>query len=205
MIQRIKSFKNITYNAFLKIKGKTNNAYKSLLRTNQLNKDTFTLSPPEKLAYNPGIIIGNTKFDLNDDRFFNFYTEYVAYNFEGYGNKFPNNYICIDSSGDRRLKPHILLKYVEIKPNFARQGAYSAAIKKLFEESKKEGCEGRIILNARKIESPGMTKIPSPALAHWKCGFRFAEEDLNKIMKRVLNGELPPENAPEGYMYYSLA
>ena len=49
-----------------------------------------------------------------------------------------------------------------------------------------------------------MTKIPSPSLAHWKCGFRFADENNNKIMKRVLNGDLPLENAPEGYMYYSL-
>jgi len=205
MIQSIKSFKNMSYNAFLKIKGKTCHAYRSLLRTNQLNKDTFTLSPPEKLAYNPGIIIGDTKFDLNDNRFYNFKTEYVAYNFEGYDIRFPNNYVCIDSQGDRRLKPHIMLKLVEVKPEFARQGAYSSAIKKLFEASKQEGCEGRIILNARKIESPLMTKIPSPSIAHWKCGFRFAEENLNKIMKRVLNGDLPLENAPEGYMYYSLA
>ena len=151
MIQGIKSFKNITYNTFNKIKGKTCNVYRSLLKIKQLNKDTFTASPPEKLSYNPRIIIGDTKSKLNDNRFFNFNIEYVAYNFEGYDNKFPNNYICIDSYGERRIKPHIFLKYVEIKPEFARQGIYSTTIKELVELSKEEGCEGRIILNARKI------------------------------------------------------
>lgn len=170
-----------------------------------LAKDTVELSAatqsPEILPNNPMIIIGKFNSGINDSRFESFWTEYRAYDFQGYDNHFPNNYLCIDSMGDKRLKPHIYLNMVEVKPEFARQGVYSEAIRKLIEVSKKEGCEGRIILDSMKIESPTMTKIPSPSLAHWKNGFRFANPENNKIMERVLKGELPLEDAPSGTMY----
>lgn len=174
-----------------------------------LKKDVFELSsknkPPEVLTYSPPIYSGAFDSGIDDPRFVVFETEYSAYNFEGFGNKFPNWYVCIDSYRNRRLKPHVFLKIVEIKPEFARQGIYKNAIKKLAETVKKDKeCEGRIILSACKMESPDMTKIPSPSLAHWNCGFRFAKEENNKIMEKVLKGELPPESAPEDYMYYSL-
>ena len=176
----------------------------------KLSKDIFCFSSkdgiPEVMTYNPPIINGKYNSGIIDRRLVMFGTEYRAYDFEGYDNKFPSRYVCIDSKGERRLKPHVYITLVEVHPAFARQGAYKNAIKRLAETLKfDEECEGRIILDARKIESPDMTKIPSPALAHWKCGFRFVREEDNKVMQKVLNGELPPEDAPEGTMYYSLA
>ena len=114
-------------------------------------------------------------------------------------------YVCIDSNGDRRLLPHVYIIVAEVRPEYARQGAYKNAIKKLLEQLNDDAdCQGRIILDARKISAPNMTKIQSPSLAHWKCGFRFVREKDNIIMQKVLAGELPPEKAPEGTMYYPL-
>ena len=209
MVKAISLFNNIKTKMFCKIR-----QYKSLKKLDTpkvepLKRDIFELSSkdgmPEVINYSPPIIGGLFDAGIKDKRFAIFGTEYHAYNFEGYDNKFPCHYVCIDSCGDRRLKPHVFLKIVEIRPEFARQGIYKNAIKKLAEVAKNDkDCEGRIILNAHKIEGPEMTQIPSPSLAHWKCGFRFANEENNEIMKKVLNGELPPESAPEGYMYYSL-
>ena len=173
----------------------------------QLKHDVFehNANSPELLSYNPPIISGKFDAGIKDSRFENLTMEFHSYNYEGYDTKFPNNYVYIDSNGDRRLKPHIYIRMVEIKPEFARQGVYTNTIKKLTDLLKNDKeCQGRIILEARKIESPTMTKIPSPALAHWKCGFRFVNEENNKIMKQVLRGELPPEKAPEGTMFFLL-
>ena len=195
---RIKIFNQIiNYNPLKKF---------NLPKLSQLKQDLFELKEgmPEVLSYSPPIYSGKIKQAIRDKRFSMFSVEYRAYNFEGYDTQFPNKYVCIDSKGDRRLKPHLYLQYVEVKPQFARQGAYKNAVKELITLSELEGCEGRIILDAHKVESPDMTKIPSPSLAHWKCGFRFVNENDNKTMQKVLNGELPLEDAPEGSMYYSL-
>ena len=206
MITCISLFNDIKTNTFNKI-----NRYKNKLKFNlpkfkQLKQDLLELKKgmPEVLMYNPPIIEGKFDAGIKDTRFKYFDTDYRAYNFEGYDNMFPNNYVFIDSKGQRRLKPHVYLSYVEIKPEYARQGAYKNAIQHLISAAKvQEDCEGRIILNARKIEKNDVTKIPSPSLAHWKCGFRFADERNNKVMCRVLKGELSPDRAPEGYMYYA--
>lgn len=171
-----------------------------------LKKDLFELKEgmPEVLMYNPPIIEGSFYTGIKDPRFAYFCAEYHAYNFEGY-EKFPNKYVCIDSNGDRRLKPHVYLKYIEIKPEFARKGIYSNAVKKVIGLAKlDEECEGRIVLDARNVNNTSMTKIPSPSLAHWKNGFRFITPEQNAVMERVLKGELPLEKAPEGTMYFPL-
>ena len=173
-----------------------------------LENDTLILSEAAKthkrLSDKPYIVQGKFNSGINDDRFEVFLTEYRAYDFPGYDNKFPSNYTFVDSLGDTRLRPHIYLKMVEVKPEFARQGVYSEAIKKLIEASKREGCEGRITLDSMQIEREGMTQIPSPSLAHWKAGFRFANSENNSIMEKVLRGELPLEQAPTGSMYLEL-
>ena len=205
MINKVTIFNNITTKTkkiFCRIK-----SYNPL-QIKQLDKDLFekSESSAQKLAFNPPIINGSFDSGIKDTRFASFETEFRAYDYEGYDNKFPSEYICIDSNGERRLKPHIHIKYAEVKPEFARQSAYKNAIKQLVELAgfDKE-CEGRISLDARKIESPDMTRIPSPSIAHWKCGFRFANKENNTIMERILKGELPPEDAPEGSMYYALS
>jgi len=209
MIKSISSIKNISYKALKRVQSfvLTNNIFSPKL-AKPLDKDVFELSAkkkqPEVLTFNPQIIIGKFESGIKDSRFKYFNTEYRAYDYEGYDNIFPAEYICIDSKGERRLKPHIYLNLVEVKPEFAKKGLYSKAIKQLETIAlAEEGCDGRIILDARRIEGPYVAKIPSPSLAHWKCGFRFAEDNNNKIMEKVLKGELPPEEAPEGTMYYA--
>lgn len=206
MIEKISLFSNLKSRTITKLSNIKKKIKFDLPILKQLKQDIFefTKGMPEVLSYNPPIVEGKFNHGITDHRFATFHTEYRAYNFEGFDTIFPNDYVCIDSVGDRRLKPHIYLNMVEIKPKFARKGAYKNAINQLVEASKFEGCEGRIILEARKMEAPDMAKIPSPSLAHWKCGFRFVNEDYNKIMKRVLKGELPLEDAPEGTMYYAL-
>lgn len=204
MISGISFLSRIKTNTLQRIYKYKNQLKSNLPKLQLLKQDIleFKDGMPEVLAYNPPIIEGKYYTGINDPRFANFCAEYRAYNFEGY-EKFPSKYICIDSVGDRRLKPHVYLKYVEIRPEFARKGIYSNAVKQLIELVKLDTeCEGRIILDARKIESPTMTKIPSPSLAHWKNGFRFVNPENNEIMERVLKGELPPEKAPEGSMFF---
>lgn len=202
-VSSIRNFQQAEYIGALKTKAITKISAFKYVPEIRLSKSIFQYpKPPEVLNCNPNIIIGNLYTDIKDDKIKSFWTEYRAYNFEGYDNVFPNNYICIDSRGDRRMKPHIHIDLVEVKSEYGRQGAYKNAIKKLIEISKREGCEGRITLDSLKINHEGSAKIPSPSLAHWKCGFRFANEENNKIMQKVLRGELPPEAAPEGSMYY---
>ena len=210
IINSISTIKNIGYRTLKSVRNfiLKNNMF-SVNFAPPLEKDVFELSTkkrlPEVLSYSPNIIEGIFDAGIKEPRIKYFNTNFRAYNFEGYDCEFPAEYVCIDSRGDRRIKPHIFIDFVEVKPEYARQGAYSNLIKQLAVIAKEEkDCEGRIILNARKIERPGTAQIPSPSIAHWKCGFRFANKEDNKIMHRVLNGELPPEQAPEGYMYYAL-
>ena len=204
MISGISFFSRIKTNTLQKIYKYKNQIKSNMPKLQLLKHDFFEFKDgmPDVLVYNPPIMEGKFYTGINDSRFELFCAEYRAYNFEGY-EKFPSKYVCIDSVGDRRLKPHVYLKYVEIKPEFARKGIYSNAVKKLVELAKLDReCEGRIILDARKIEGSEMTQIPSPSLAHWKCGFRFVNKEDNKIMERVLKNELPLEDAPEGTMYF---
>lgn len=204
MIEKITSFSNIKTKALTKFHSITKSIRFDMPILKELKQDIIELKQgmPEVLLNNPKIVEGKYINAIEDKRFSLFGAEYRAYNYEGYSNKFPNNYVCIDSNGDRRLKPHIYLHIVKIKPEFARQGAYKNAVKRLYEISKDEGCEGRIILYSGKPF--GDNSFPNPALIHWKCGFRFVKEENNKIMERVLSGELKPEDAPMGSMYYSL-
>lgn len=160
---------------------------------------------PEILFSIPKTVETKINSGINDKRILHMSTEYRGYSLEGCDNEFPNKYICIDPNGIRRLKPHIYLNYFEVRSEYARKGVYSQTIKKLTKFSKEtEGCGGRIILDARNMNKYASTQIPSPALAHWKCGFRFADKKNNKIMEQVLNGELPLEKAPEGIMYLTI-
>ena len=207
MIKSINVFSNIKTRTVNKIHSYTSSIKSKFPKLSQLKQDIFELreGKPEVLLNSPPIIQGKFNSGIKDCRFKAFATEYRAYNYEGYDNKFPNDYVCIDSKGERRLKPHLYLDYVEVKPEFARQGLYSNAIRQLALFAKyEEGCDGRIILEARKMTQEDVTKIPSPSIAHWKCGFRFANEKNNEMMQQVMLGNLPPEAAPEGTMYYSL-
>ena len=208
MIGKINLFENVKTTVINKINKLTQPVHKfNIPKLKQLKQDIFELKEgtPDVLPNNPPIVIGRYNSGIKDDRFVLFATEYRAYEHEGYDGKFPNNYVCIDKKGDRRLKPHVYISIIEVKKEYARQGAYSEAIKKLIEHVKNDKeCEGRIILSSIKISTPNTAKIPSPSLAHWKSGFRFADEKNNKIMQNVLEGKLPLEDAPEGYMYYPL-
>ena len=174
----------------------------------QLCKDIFVPSVKSEvidvLPNTPITVVRVFDSKIDDTRLKYFATEFKAYNYKTSDIFFPNRYLCKDSSGEIRLKPHIYLSFVMVKPEYARQGAFTNVMKQLIEVAKNDSeCEGRIILHATKMKTPGMVKIPSPSLAYWKCGFKFANEEDNKIMGKVLNGELPLEKAPEGIMYYA--
>ncbi len=207
MVVNFSIINNIKINTVVKMKKFYNGAKSYILTNNTLTRDTFEPSKrirkESKLSNYPHILIDDFNSGVRDSRFNVFSTEYRAYDYEGCNNRFPDNYVLIDSKGERRLKPHVYLKMVEIKPKFARKGAYKYAIKKLVEVSKKSDCEGRIILFSTSLEGPDVAEIPAPSLAHWKCGFRFANEEKNKLMQRVLSGEIPRERAPRGTMYYA--
>lgn len=116
-------------------------------------------------------------------------------------NEFPISYLFEDKNGMIRQKPHLYFGLLEVKPEFARQGAGTNALKKVIECSKNEGYEGRVMLDA--IGFPGTkTYIPSPALSTWKVGFRFTDENKNKIMEEVMSGKRPLTDAPFGTMYF---
>ena len=207
MITGISFLSRIKTNTLQKICKYKNQLNFNIPKLKQLKQDILELKEgmPEVLTDSPPIYTGIYRHEINDPRFLFFNMEYRAYNFEGHDTKFPSKFVCIDSNGDRRLKPHVYIKMVEIRPEYARQGVFTRTMKRLINLIKEdEECEGRIILDARKIESPDMTQIPSPSLAHWKCGFRFVNKEDNKIMERVLKNELPLEEAPEGTMYYAL-
>ena len=207
MITGISLFSIIKTNTLQKICKYKNQLKFSMPKLKQLKQDIleFKDGMPEILTDCPPISSRVYPHKVTDPRFVLFNMEYRAYNFEGHDTKFPSKFICIDSNGNRRLKPHVYIKMVEIRPEYARQGIFTRTMKKLINIIKADKeCKGRIILDARKIESPDMTQIPSPSLAHWKCGFRFVNKEDNEIMKRVLKNELPLEEAPEGTMYYAL-
>ena len=207
MIKGIELFKSLKTIAVKKLHNYTNPIRFNFPKLNQLEHDVFEYraDKPETLFFIPEIIEKKFNSGIINKRLLHLDTECRAYGVVESKNTFPNEYICIDPNGNRRLKPHIYINYVEVKPEYARKGVYSKTIKQLAKIAKgTDNCEGRIILDARNMNNYSSTQIPSPALAHWKCGFRFADESNNKIMERVLNGELPLEKAPEGIMYLPL-
>ncbi len=209
MIKSIATIKNISYRTIRSVRDFVVSKHIFSFKLQKpLEKDVFELSSrdglPEVLMHCPPIYEGKFESGIKDFRLSSFATEYRAYNFEGYGDKFPSEYVCIDSKGDRRLRPHIYLNFVEVKPEYARLGVYKNAMKKLVQRAKlEEDCQGRIILDARNLSNYVTTQNPCPSLAHWKCGFRFVNEENNKIMERIMKGELPVTDAPEGTMYYA--
>ena len=115
----------------------------------------------------------------------------------------PPEYIYVDECGIPRLKPHLYIKHIVVKPEYLRQGACRDAVKKIVELSKKEGFEGRVILVSAPIKGTE-NYIPNPSIAHWANGFRFYDSGSVIQMKEILNGTRPPEKAPGGCMYYPL-
>ena len=114
--------------------------------------------------------------------------------------EFPASYLFEDLNGMIRQKPHLYFNLLEVKPEFARQGIGTSVLKHVIECAKKEGYEGRVMLDA--IGFPGTkTYIPSPALQTWKVGFRFVDENKNKIMEEVQARLRPLTDAPVGTMY----
>ena len=205
MIKKISFIRNYVKSIYQKGQQFCEHKNAILFQNASLTEDVIQISKKSKvsvLANNPNILNRKYNSGIEDIRLKSFDTEYRAYDFVERNCSFPNEYICVDLGGKRRLKPHIYLNMVEVRPEFARQGVYANAIRELRNEalSKKE-CGGRIILDARKMNDYTETQISSPAIAHWKCGFRFVNEENNIIMQKVLLGKLPPESAPEGLMY----
>ena len=115
----------------------------------------------------------------------------------------PPEYTYTDEQGVDRLKPHLFIKHIVVKPEFLRQGVCKAVEQKVIQLSKDEGFEGRVLLESSFIKGTE-NYIPNPALAHWANGFRFYGYNNAKQMAEVLNGNLPPEKAPGGTMYYPI-
>lgn len=114
---------------------------------------------------------------------------------------YPIDYTFMNEYGQIRLKPHLYLDGIQVKKEYARQGVCYNTEKQIVELSKKEGLGGRVILLADKMPEAD-TPIVRSSLAHWKSGFRFCDDSLNKIMEKVQRGELPKEAAPLRFMYY---
>ena len=115
----------------------------------------------------------------------------------------PPDYLYVDEYGINRLKPHLYIKSIIVKPEFLRQGAWRDAVKKIVSLAKENGFEGRVLLDSSPIKWTE-SYIPNPALAHWANGFRFYSTNDLKQMLEVLNGTRPQKEAPGGPMYYSL-
>jgi len=208
MIEKITLVNNLAKSMYQKCQQLYKSKSTALFRNMHLTEDVVQLSDKSQVSVLTDIsTIIKRKYNskINDIRLSSFDIEYRANSFEGPNSKFPAGYINVDSAGKRRLKPHLYINMVEVRPEFARQGVYANAIRELKQESLLEkGCEGRIILDARKMNDYTDTQISSSSIAHWKCGFRFANEENNKIMQKVLLGKLPPEAAPEGLMYLAI-
>ena len=113
----------------------------------------------------------------------------------------PPEYTYVDGSGITRLKLHLYIKNIVVKPEYLRQGAWRDAVNKIVKLSKEEGFEERVLLYSLPIS--GMEKyIPNPAIAHWAKGFRFYDSILVKQMLEVLSGARNAKDAPSGCMYY---
>ncbi len=115
----------------------------------------------------------------------------------------PPEYTYVDEYGITRLKPHLFIKEITIKPKFLRQGACRNTEKQIVELSKKEGFEGRVLLESSPIKGT-RDYIPNPALAHWANGFRFYSSQSTEQMLDVLNDIRSPYEGPEGCMYYPI-
>lgn len=113
----------------------------------------------------------------------------------------PPEYTYTDDNGILRLKPHLFIKKIEVKPEFLRQGVCRDVESKIVELSEKEGFEGRVLLVSSPIKDTD-SYIPHPTLAHWSNGFRFYGSNFLKQMLEVLNGTRMPNEAPSGCMYY---
>lgn len=86
----------------------------------------------------------------------------------------------------------VYLSWHQKKPDLGRENK-----QKTFSFGKKQRLSG-----AQPEISTSDTPIVRSSLAHWKTGFRFCDDSLNKIMEKVQRGELPKEAAPLGFMYY---
>lgn len=115
----------------------------------------------------------------------------------------PPEYTYIDQYGTTRLKPHLFIKEIIVKPEFLRQGACRDAENRIVELSREEGLEGRVLLMSSPINGT-RDYIPNPALAHWANGFRFYSSSLAQLMLNVLDGLSAPEYGPAGCMYYPI-
>ena len=115
----------------------------------------------------------------------------------------PPEYIYTDEYGINRIKPHLFIKEIIVKPEFLRQGACRNAEHKIVQLSKDAGFDGRVLLEAAPIKGT-RDYIPNPALAHWANGFRFYSSALAEQMLNVLSGFSPPEYGPGGCMYYPI-
>jgi len=113
----------------------------------------------------------------------------------------PSEYIYVDGCGITRLKPHLFIKHIVVKPEYLRQGVWRETINKIVNLSKEEGYEGRVLLFSAPIRGTE-NYISNPAIAHWANGFRFYDSNCVKQMLEVLSGTSPAENAPGGCMYY---
>lgn len=113
----------------------------------------------------------------------------------------PPEYLYVDQYGINRVKPHLFIKKIIVKPEFLRQGVCREAEQKIVQLSKDEGMEGRVILFSSPIKGKN-SYIQNPTLAHWANGFRFYGSDYVRQMLEVLNGERTAQNAPVGCMYY---
>ena len=113
----------------------------------------------------------------------------------------PPEYTYIDKYGIIRLKPHLYIKEIIVKPEFLRQGACHDAEKRIIQLSQEEGFEGRVLLDSAPIRGTE-AYIPNPSLAHWANGFRFYSSNTTKQMLDALNGKFPIELGPGGCMYY---
>lgn len=103
-------------------------------------------------------------------------------------------YLYKDEFNQARIEDYLYLDIIEVQERYRGQGVASKLLDKIIAYAQ-ENFNGRFKLTAST--PTGCTNSYPPALVYWKKGFRFINEEENKTMQKVLQGQLPVSATPE--------
>lgn len=103
-------------------------------------------------------------------------------------------YLYKDEFNQARIGDYLYLDIIQVQDCYKGQGVASKLLDKMIVYAK-ENFNGRFKLTPSTPS--GCTNSYPPAMVYWKKGFRFVNEEENKTMQKVLQGELPLSSVPE--------